>query len=81
MNVSWYEAMKICASYNGTLPSFSSHNDILTVQAFFMESLHDSIPSPVFVGLRKKYKVSHSYVMTITALCMVKMYIIPFIRK
>lgn len=77
MNVSWYEAKKICASYNGTLPSFSSHKDIITIQAFLMENLHDSIQRPVFVGLRKKFQVSISYVVTITSHYRVKMYIIP----
>ena len=77
MNVSWYEAMKICTSYNGTLPSFSSHKDIITIQAFLMENLHDSIQRPVFVGLRKNFEVSISSVVTITSLCRVKMYIIP----
>ena len=52
MNVSWYEAKNICISYNATLLSFSSYNDVLTVQAFMWEILNDVLPMPIFLGLK-----------------------------
>ena len=58
MNISWYEAKNICISYNATLLSFSSHNNIVTVQAFMWEILSDALPLPIFLGLKKDFTVS-----------------------
>ena len=57
MNVSWYEAKKICISYNATLLSFSSYNEVLTVQAFMWDILQKALPVPIFLGLKKDIRV------------------------
>ena len=57
INVIWYEAYDICASYNTTLLSFSSYNDILDVQALLMD-ISSTLPLPVFLGLKIDLKVN-----------------------
>ena len=58
MNVSWYEAKNICISYNATLLSFSSYNEVLTVQAFIWEILYEALPMSIFLRLKKDIRVS-----------------------
>ena len=60
MNVSWFQTKNICASYNATLLRFSGYDDVLTVQAFLWEILHEALPKPIFPGLKKEFKVSFS---------------------
>ena len=52
------KADKICTSYNSTLLSFSSYNDIVTVQALLMEVLGRIIKSHIHIGLKRNTKVS-----------------------
>ena len=54
MNVSWYEAKNICISYNATLLSFSSYNDVFTVQAFMWEILYEALPVPIFSRIKER---------------------------
>ena len=58
ISFSWYDADEICNSYNGTLLSFSSYNDVITVQALLMEVFGHIVNSHIHIGLRTYTKVS-----------------------
>ena len=57
--ISWNEANETCASYNASLPSFSSHNDVLTVQSLLMETHEELMQFDVFIGLFTNITVSN----------------------
>ena len=59
ITVSWYEANETCTSYNSSLLSFSSYNDVMTIQALLMEVI--GLPdSHIFIGLQGNKKVTGS---------------------
>ena len=58
INVSWYEANETCTIHNSTLLSFSSYNDVLTVQALLIDVFGNSIKSHIHIGLQIYTKVS-----------------------
>ena len=58
INVSWYEANETCTIHNSTLLSFSSYNDVLTVQALLIDVFGRFIISHIHIGLQKNTKVS-----------------------
>ena len=57
---SWTEADEMCASYNSTLLSFSSYNDVATVQALIMEAFGSLVKSHIHIGLKRNTKVNDS---------------------
>ena len=58
INVSWYEANETCTIHNSTLLSFSSYNDVLTVQALLIGAFGNFIKSHIHIGLQRYAKVS-----------------------
>ena len=58
MNISWYEAKQACISYNSSLLTFTSPNDVLNIQAFLIEIFDDTLPMPIFIGLKRDSEVS-----------------------
>ena len=58
LNLSWYEANEACASHNATLLTLSDYRDLRDVQTFLFQTVGDTLPAPVFVGLQLDDKVS-----------------------
>ena len=56
-----FPGMKQRISVFPTMPhllSFSSYNDVLTVQAFMWEILYEALLMPILLGLKKDVRVS-----------------------
>ena len=57
INASWYEAKNICALYNATLLILHNHNDVYIVEEFLMDIVNETLPLPIFLGLKKDFRV------------------------
>ena len=60
MNMSWYKAQEVCSSFNASLLTYSSHNDILMIHALLAEIWYNTLKLllPVFIGFKLHSEVN-----------------------